>query len=334
MAVNDDLADDAIMRSVRAMRAGNGIWKELLPILKRAERTLIEKLESGAPRTLASRRADALLREIRRTIDAGAEEFQKRLEEGGLKLAQAEESAAAGSLASRVPVDVEWVRPSTTLLEAVAVSRPFGGALLKDHLGKWSADTVFAMQAEIREAIVIGEGIEPMQRRLRRVADIKIADARTLARTYTSHVVNEARTVLYAENADVIAKEQWVATLDTRTCLRCAALDNKIYPVGKGPRPPLHMNCRCVRSPITRGAEYLYERGLIAKPTRAAEGEMNGDAPADMAFPAWLSRQSESRQREVLGPERFKLFKKGVKIDRFVNDENDIIPLSELNLGP
>lgn len=332
MAVNDDLADDAILRSVRAMRAGNGVWLEILPILRAVERELIEKLEGGAPRTLAGRRAQSLLREIRRIIDGGAEAFAERLEASGLRLAEAEEVAAARSLETRVPVAVEWVRPSARLLEAVALSSPFEGAVLRDHVGKWSADTIFAMQAELRQGIVAGEGIEPLQRRLRRVAEIKVRDARTLARTYAMHVTNDARMVLYEKNKDVIAKEQWVATLDTRTCLRCAALDNKTYPVGKGPRAPLHMNCRCVRVPITRGEKYLIDRGIIEKPKRSAAGEMNGEAPADMDFPTWLKRQSEGVQKEVLGAERFKLWKNGTRIDRFVNDENEIIRLDELGL--
>lgn len=329
MAVNDDLADDAILRSVRALRAGNAIWAELLPILRKLETELLAKVEQGGARTLSSRRAQSLLREVRRIIDGGAEALKDGLEGNGRRLAEIEERAAFVSLDKRVPVSVEWVRPADRLLEAVAISKPFEGALLKDHVAKWSADTIFRIQGEIRTAILAGEGVEPMQRRIRRVVEIRTRDARTLARTYTSHVTNEARAVLYAENRDVIASEQWTATLDDRTCIRCAALDNKRYPVGKGPRAPLHMNCRCVRVPITRAAKALEDRGITIG-TRSAAGELNGEAPADMAFPEWLKRQSEETQREVLGAKRFELFKSGTRIDKFVNDENEIVPLSEL----
>ena len=330
MAVNDDLADDAILRSIRAMRAGNGVWKELLPILEKVERDTLAKIGEGVPRTVTSRRAQALLNEIRDIIKGGAEQFRSELEGSGKRLAEIEEAAALGSLEKRVPLDIEWVRPSARLLEAVATSRPFEGAILKDHLSKWSADTIFSMQSEIRTAIVAGEGIEPMQRRLRRVASIKIRDARTIARTYTSHVTNEARATLYQENADIIPKEQWVATLDDRTCISCGALDNKTFELGKGPRAPLHMNCRCVRIPITRSAKRLKDMGLICdRAARNAEG-MSGTVPADMSFPEWLKRQPEATQKEVLGRERFEMWKDGTKFDKFVNDENDIIPLSEL----
>ncbi|MCK5746089.1 MAG: minor capsid protein [Oricola sp.] len=332
MAVNDDLADDALLRSVRYMRATNATWQTLLPILRRAERDLIAKIEDGAPRTLASQRAERLLRSVREIIENGSVAFYKELEQTGKRLAEVEEAAALQSLQARVPVDVEWVRPSARLLEAVAVSKPFEGALLKDHLAKWSADTIFAMRAEIRTAIVVGEGIEPMQRRLRRVADIKIREARTIARTYTSHVTNEARAILYAENSDVILKEQWVATLDHRTCPICGALDGKTYELGKGPRAPIHHNCRCVRIPITRAAKALREKGLIG-PRAAKDAEskgMTGKVPSDMTFPQWLKRQPESVQKEVLGASRYEMFKDGANFDKFVNDENEIIPLRDL----
>lgn len=331
MPVNDDLADDAILRSIRAIRAGNHIWRELNRILRRVERDLVEEVEKGATRTLRSRRAERLLREVRRLIAGGASEVQSRLHERGIELAEIEEDASLRSLDKRIPVSVDWVRPSSALLEAVALAQPFEGALLRDHLSKWSDDTIFAMQAELRSAIVIGEGVEPMQRRLRRVSDIKIKEARSIARTYTMHVTNEARALLYVENQDVIAREQWVATLDNRTCIRCASLDNEFFPVGKGQRAPLHMNCRCVRVPITRAADALRRRGVTIG-GRSAANELNGEAPADMAFPQWLRRQSEDTQREVLGARRFELWQNGSSIDRFVNDENEIIPLSELSV--
>lgn len=331
MAVNDDLADDAVLRSVRSIRAANGIWRELLPILRTVERDLLAKLETGAPTTLQSRRAQALLRDIRRLIDGGVSEFVNRLEGRGVELAEIEESAAFRSLERRVPLAIDWTRPSGVLLEAVATTKPFNGALLKDHMAKWADDVVFAMQAEIRTGIIEGEGIEPMQRRLRRVAEIKyIRDARTIARTYTAHVTNAARANLYEQNEDVISKEQWLATLDDRTCIRCAKLDNKTFSVGKGTQAPLHMNCRCLRIPITRSAEALAERGIVGtRAARNADG-MTGEVPADMAFPQWLPRQSEAIQKEVLGAKRFELFKNGTPLHKFVNDENQIIPLSKL----
>ena len=310
MAENDDLANDILLRTVRSIRAGNAIWDELLPILRRVERQLIARIEDGAPRTLTSRRARSLLNAIQDIIEGGAEEFEQGLTAFGADLSALEEDAAFRSLERRIPLDIEWERPNAQLLAATVLAQPFEGAILRDHISKWSDDVIFAMQAELRDAIVIGEGIEPIQRRLRRVADIRINDARAIARTYTHHVTSEARELLYAQNSDVIEREVWVVTLDDKLCVRCAALANQSFRVGRGPRTPLHFQCRCVRVPIVRG----FPRPQIPD------------------FPEWLREQSESTQLEILGRRRFELFQEGVNIPRFVNDENQVIPLNELRL--
>lgn len=328
MGVSDDLSDDAIMRSIRAIRAGNAIWKDLLPILKRVERELVDKIEEiGGTRSFQSARAERMLREIRRTIDGGAQEFYRRLEVSGVDLAGIEAKATADSFSKRVPIDYDFTVPAARLMKSVATELPFEGAVLRDHMSKWSADTIFRMQGEMRTALLQGETIEQMQRRLRGVAEIKTNNARTLARTYASHVTNGARAETYAANADVIAGEMWTATLDDRTCLRCGPLDNKVFKVGKGPKAPLHMNCRCVRAPIIKGRDDLIKAGLIKPGSRAS---IDGQVPDSLKFEDWLRRQSPARQKEVLGAKRLKMWRNGTKLDKFVNDENQIIPLDEL----
>jgi hypothetical protein len=41
--------------------------------------------------------------------------------------------------------------------------------------------------------------------------------------------------------------ERWVASLDASTCLVCLGLHGQLFRQGEGPRPGLHINCRCVR---------------------------------------------------------------------------------------
>lgn len=330
MAVNDELADNDILRSVRAMRAGNGVWRDLLPILRKLEREIIDELEKGVPRTLAAKRAERLLVRVREIINEGAEGFERRLEAAGIQLAEIEERGAFRSLNRTVPVDIDWVRPSERLLLAVAIAEPFDGALLKDHVSEWSRNTVFRMQSELRTGIIAGEGIEPLRRRIETVAALKTSQARSIARTYVMHVTNAARAKLYEENRDVIASEQWVATLDDRTCLRCAVLDNKTFPPGKGSQPPLHINCRCVRVPITRSAKALADRGIISTRTARGANGLTGEVPENMNFSEWLRRQPPAVQKEVLGAKRFELYQSGVNIDKFVNDEGFIINLDDL----
>lgn len=330
MGISDDIADDAIMRSVRSIRAGNAIWKDILKILKKTERELVQKLEEiGGTRSFQSSRAERMLREIRRIIDGGAVQFYDRLRVDGETLAGLEAKAAAKSLRKRLSIGYEFTIPAPRLIKAIAVEKPFEGAILKDHLSKWSADQIFRMQGQLRTGLVQGETVEKLQRRLRSIASVSIDDARTLTRTYAAHVTSAARAETYQQNADVIDGEVWTATLDDRTCPICGALDNKRFPLGKGPTAPVHMNCRCVRVPIIKGREKLIKAGLLKEGTRAS---IDGQVPESLSFEEWLKRQPEARQKSVLGAKRLALWKKGTKLSKFVNDENQIIPLAELDL--
>lgn len=337
MAVNDDLSDDAIRRAAMLERRINGIWSELLPILREVERDLIAKIEAGiGPRggSFQAQRAQRVLREVRRIIEGGAAELEKRLIEKGLEAGEVEAAAAARSLENRVPIGIDWETPSARLLQSVTVGAPFTdqGALLESFIRGWSRQSIEQVQGQIRIGLVEGEGVEPIARRVRRVQGVSQKKARTIVRTYANHVMTQARSETYKANSDVILAEQWVSTLDHRTCPECGALDNKTFDLGTGPQPPRHPNCRCVRVPITKGREALIKAGVIKEGTRAARNSegLTGEVPASQAFPDWLKRQPERVQKDVLGETRFQMFKRGVKFDKFVNDEGQIMTLEEL----
>lgn len=133
-----------------------------------------------------------------------------------------------------------------------------------------------------------------------------------------------------AEVYDITVEEDHsyiVGGVVVHNCLRCAPLDNQTFPIGKGPKPPLHMNCRCVRVPVVKGRDKLIEAGILKPGSRAS---VDGQVPESLKFEDWLKRQSEGRQKEVLGAKRLELWKNGTKLDKFVNDENEIIPLRDL----
>jgi hypothetical protein len=165
-------------------------------------------------------------------------------------------------------------------------------------------------------------------------------------------------------NQDLFSEEQFVATLDARTTPVCRSLDGKRYPVGKGPIPPLHFNCRSLRVPVLDGdalgkrpfvaatkaqllREYAEREGLKVPKTREAlprghKGafdafarmrvrQLTGRAPGRTTYQEWLSTQSAAFQDDVLGKTRARLFREGgLTLDKFVNRRGDEIPLSEL----
>lgn len=127
-------------------------------------------------------------------------------------------------------------------------------------------------------------------------------DAKTIATTafsLTSYLMYKAnkRKVVYC------------AILDSKTCIECGMLNGKEYEISKAPELPQHFGCRCNLIPI-----------------EALEEE---DMPED--FETWFESLSEEEKIEAVGPSRYKLYQMGMPVTRFVDNQNKLIPVKEMN---
>ena len=165
-------------------------------------------------------------------------------------------------------------------------------------------------------------------------------------------------------NEALFAEELYTATLDGRTTPQCQSLDGNTYPVGEGPIPPVHIQCRSLRVGVINGQvvghrpmraftepqmvrEFTKSRRLPSTNRRAqlprgTKGdfdkfrakrvrELTGRVPAKVSYQEWLSRQSRVFQDDVLGKTKGRLFRKGgLKLDKFVNRRGDALRLDQL----
>jgi hypothetical protein len=128
-----------------------------------------------------------------------------------------------------------------------------------------------------------------------------------LARTITTGVSSDARSSVYHVNP-AVKVERYTAILDNRTSIICINLDGTLVPIGHGPRPPQHPNCRSFMVPILPGEE----DNLIT-------------------YPEWLRKQSVKFQNEVLGPGRAKLWREGkVSAGDFVDRSGKVLTIERL----
>lgn len=185
--------------------------------------------------------------------------------------------------------------------------------------------------------------------------------------TVANGVQHQARSALYEANSDIINSEQYVATLDSRTTVICMGLDGKQFKVGEGTTPPAHFRCRSIRIPYINPdnlgdrpfnpatekelvGEYAKREGIKAKSRKALprghktkfdafarrrRRELMGRVPARTNYNDWLKTQSEAFQVKVLGPERAKLFREGMPVDKFVTAKGKVRTLKQLGAsGP
>lgn len=164
-------------------------------------------------------------------------------------------------------------------------------------------------------------------------ARVKLADDinkpsvwRNLVRTAVQKANNDANDEIMDANKDLILGYQWIATLDSRTCPRCAVYDGMIWYIApqrgqksarSRPSIPLHPNCRCTYVPVLRAAKDI-EKRLKLTPGSLNSDILTGQPNERLSYDEWLASVPEDVQKSALG-ERFDLFKKGVPMDRFVS---------------
>lgn len=180
-----------------------------------------------------------------------------------------------------------------------------------------------------------------------------------MARTLCNAFSNNAKEAFYNENDDVITGVEILSTLDGRTCPVCASLDRTRYKNGEShPSLPIHHQCRCVLLPVTPLSDFVEEERPMANADFNAEAKRlyekkypkkNFDDLADstkkkyyyeamseyerktgkpaytqvsgsVSFKEYLTKyMSEEQRKDWLGPELYKLWKKGrLPLDKFI----------------
>lgn len=332
MTVNDDLLDLAVRHQVGLQRYSTATVRKLIALLNRVDADIVAQIQRYDPEAVAgawsAKRLEKLLEAIRIVNRDAYNRLTKEMTSDLKALAGYEGVYQVNSLKSALPVAVDIVSPSAEQLYAAVNSRPFQGRVLKD----WGRDMEAGAFAKVRDAIrqgfVEGQTTDQIIRRLRGtranryrdgILEINRRSAESVVRTAINHTANTARQELYKANADLIGSWRFVATLDARTTVGCAALDGRTFPIGAGPMPPRHYNCRSSSVPVTKSWRELgFDIDDLPAGTRAS---MNGQVPGDMSYEQWLKKQPVAVQDDVLGKTKADLFRKGgLPLDRFVDD--------------
>lgn len=336
---NEELRDRGIRHMVYLLRLQNGEAAWIVDMLEReAIPDILDTLEARL-RQIEGRGYDTgeattqrlldLLDRLKGIVDGWRERAQTEFI--GRLLPLGEQEARWQDRALRSVVAVETTLPASALLSRAILERPFDGMLLADWFGRLATDTQKRLEQAIRQGLVQGETNAQIVQRVRGTRALGYSDgvlgitrrqAEAVVRSAVIHASTQARQVFFENNADLLAGVQWSATLDSRTCPSCGALDGKLFPVDSGPRPPRHVNCRCGMVPV------LKERLPLGPGQRAS---INGPVPDTLTFPQWLKRQPRAIVEDVLGKTRADLFLKGkLKITDFVNRRGQLLTLDQL----
>jgi hypothetical protein len=320
--VTKSAIDTTVRQQVYLERVSSGMAKEVV----------------GEAQQMAGRVADWLTQQEIELLDLKPEKVQKliaaskeeqtqllmsHIEDDLLpklaELAEYQAGFSARALAAQArKVKIRTVKAIEAYEEALSQPIPATGELLEGFIKTWSKSEVEAVgnlvskgfaqgwtNAQIVKAIKGTKAAEYKDGVMPNIG--KNADA--IVRTSVQHVANTTRELTWARNADIIQKERVVATLDGHTTQQCRSLDGQEFPLGKGPKFPIHVRCR-----TTKVAVLVEEfRALSEGRTRSSE---TGPIPATETYYDWLKSQGgteEGRnfQDDAIGPQRAKLLRDG-----------------------
>lgn len=289
---------------------------DVLRLLQGLEKELVAKVSEGIT-DWQKARISKLLSETKAAIQSTYDKAAGIALNTTTTVAQVSATATAESLTLSTGGQIAGVLPTASYLETVAGNAIVQGAVQSDWWNRQSQDTAWRFASAVRQGLVGGETNQQIIQRVRQVMDVSYRNAEALVRTSVQTVASQAREKTFSENDDVIASKEWVATLDARVCLECAARDGKRWeldgtPIGhKIPfqAPPIHFNDRCSMIPVTKTFKELgIDIEELPPSTRASmEGQVS-----DKTFGEWLKRQSPERVEEILGKGRADLYNRGV----------------------
>lgn len=342
MTVNEDLRDLAIRHAVLVARMARTEAGKLAQTLRNDVLVLLEARLLGRIARIKSRGgvdtgpwttaqyAEAV-RVIREISASATTTYRGGLERFLVEFGVSEIAWQKATIERLVPFDLQLGSPSTSLVRELVRGEPFSGQFLRDHVRQLDTGTRARLVGALNDGMIRGDGAKQIAGSIRSVLDTTARNAETLTRTAITHVGSGVRRQMAAENSDIYRGEVWVSTLDLRTSAPCWGLDGTEFPVGVGPRPPIHYNCRSTMSPVLKSIDEILGTKGAGDFSRADRASMDGQVPASTTFEDFLRRQSRADQDLVMGRSRAALWRSGrVPIKSFVDRNYRQLSLAEL----
>jgi len=196
-------------------------------------------------------------------------------------------------------------------IEQRVLSSPMLGAQVEKTWDEALGGLKRKVEQQVGQALAAGQTNDQIVRMLRGTRQAQYADGtlgswranniRAFVRTVGTHVVTQSREGTYAALGAPYVR--LIATLDLRTSLQCIEIDGTIWPIGEGPRPPLHPNCRTATAPAWDRDE---EAGL-----GGPRASMHGRVPGTTIAKEWFFGLTRKEQDTWIGATRAEAVRSG-----------------------
>ncbi len=377
LGLNDTVLDALVRHQVFLRRRAGGIRDQAVAILNATEsklREIILARKGGIGPTLTNRnlaRADALIRDLLEVRVSAWDEVRPGWRRELRQIVTSEAAFLNAAYQTSSPVVLELVAPA---IARIATKTTYDGKTTTQWLRNMQRNDLSLVNTSVRISIDRAESpkdtaIRMLGRRAVGGRDGTLQATRnhvaSLAQTGVTAMSNQTKKAFARANDEIMVGEQFIAVLDGHTTPICRSLDTQIFPVGEGPTPPLHINCRSLRQPLIDGevvgnrtATPLFEKRVLRDFTdehnlprvtkradlpRGFKGQydkfkqqrafevIGPNEPVTVSYGDWLRRQPAQFQNDVLGVSKGKLFRDGnLSLDRFVDRSGRELSLFEI----
>ena len=173
------------------------------------------------------------------------------------------------------------------------VKSPFHGKNYSQRVWDNTAETAAKAQKIIVEGLIKGSSYPHMAQELARVTNNTYYNAYRLIQTETTHFTEMGRFDAYKDIG--IEKYTYYATLGSKTCDVCAALDGKTFNIDEGiegkNKPPIHPHCMCYT--------VIGDVKLTSRLARDPETGKNYKVRGDMTYNEWYEGLSQEKKTAI-----------------------------------
>lgn len=320
MPLNEDLLDAAIAGQVDLLAYGNSIDRELREIMREEDEALVALIILLLTRSGVAQEGNVFTAQQRRRVNEALAEINERTRESMRRVQAVVDRAVSDLIEAESEGESDALKAALiAALGAGVAFTPLAGQIsvrLQPAHGKTTAEWATSLlnsrfagiKSEIRRGLIEGRSITSIWRSvvngpLRRSS----RDIDAVTRTLLAHARSQVKEALYKINP-FIKRVLWVSVLDSKTTPICRSLSGRIFRVGEGPRPPMHLRCRSEVVPF------------------------RGDPPDLPTYNDWIRRQSVAMQNRILGPTRAKAFRRdpSLTMGSFVNREGNLLTIDQL----
>lgn len=171
------------------------------------------------------------------------------------ELVQYEPEFLRGAVAS-IQQLIEWNRPTLDAIKALVEKTLIVGRTIDETFTSIARTEIGKLIAQTRIGYLAKQLGGAVWRAAKPIVQMAAPALEAIAATAVEAMSAAARSLASSANPQTFEnREVWVSVLDNRTTETCRSKNGDVYPVGEGPAPPLHYNCRSTRIPLLQDSE-------------------------------------------------------------------------------